>query len=83
MSVTTLALEEITEMALRLSPVDKVRLIEKLAPALERDLVTQPTNTPRRSLYGLCADLGAAPSADEIDQARREAWGNFPREDIA
>jgi hypothetical protein len=24
-----------------------------------------------------------APSAEEIDQARREMWGNFPREDIA
>jgi hypothetical protein len=38
---------------------------------------------PRRSLYGLCADLGPAPSAEDIDEVRREMWANFPREDIA
>jgi hypothetical protein len=32
---------------------------------------------PRRSLWGLCADLGPAPSAEEIDEARREAWEGF------
>lgn len=37
---------------------------------------------PRRSLYGIFAHLGTAPSAEEIDQARAEAWANFPREDL-
>ena len=47
----------------------------------ERELkVTWPT--PRKSLWGLCADLGPAPSAEEIDKVRREEWANFPREDI-
>src|SRR5438552_10613056 len=36
-----------------------------------------------RSLYGLWADLGLALSTEEIDQARKELWRNFPREDIA
>jgi hypothetical protein len=35
---------------------------------------------PRRSLMGLCADLGVHITAEDIDEARREMWGNFPRE---
>jgi hypothetical protein len=45
--------------------------------------VTIELPTPRRSLLGLCADLGPAPSAEDTDEARREMWANFPREDIA
>ncbi len=33
-------------------------------------------------LKGLCADLGIHLTADEIDDARRESWKNFPREDL-
>lgn len=36
--------------------------------------------TPRRSLWGLCADLGPAPSAQDIDDARQEAWAGFARD---
>ncbi|WP_354635656.1 hypothetical protein [Planktothricoides raciborskii] len=32
---------------------------------------------PRRSLWGICADLGTAPSAEEIDDAGRDIWANF------
>ncbi len=59
-----------------LSPRDKLRLIEHIAPEIERDL-TPVTPEPRKSLWGLWADLGPAPSAEEIDEARREAWGNL------
>ena len=31
---------------------------------------------------GLCADLGGAPSAEDIDEARREMWPTFPRDDV-
>ena len=53
------------------------------AGMLEKE-VTMPSVAlqPRRSLYGILAHLGPAPSAEEIDQARAEAWANFPREDI-
>jgi hypothetical protein len=34
-------------------------------------------------LYGLWADLVNDISAEDIDQVRKEMWGNFPREDIA
>ncbi|MEW6741623.1 MAG: hypothetical protein AB1486_02595 [Planctomycetota bacterium] len=37
---------------------------------------------PLKSLAGLCEDLGIDISAEDIDQARREMWGSFPREDI-
>lgn len=72
-------LEKVTELALRLPPLDKIRLIERLVPGLDQVLMPV-TPTPRRSLLGLCEDLGPAPSAEEIDEARREAWANFPRE---
>ncbi len=75
------ALEDVATLAMRLTPQDKVRLIERLASDLEKDMASQRP-APRRSLYGTLADLGAAPSADEIDEARREAWTGFPREDI-
>jgi len=37
---------------------------------------------PRRSLWGICADLGQAPSAEDIDQVRQEIGLGFEREDI-
>jgi hypothetical protein len=39
------------------------------------------TPQPRKSLYGLLANTPSV-SAEDIDEARREMWGNFPREDI-
>jgi len=74
-------LEDVFDLAKQLSPVDKVRLIQRVAPDIEREF-TAMERTPRKSLLGLCADLGLAPSAKEIDEARREEWANFPREDI-
>jgi hypothetical protein len=73
-------LKQLVTLATRLTPQDKIRLIERLVSDLERHIVAEHA-TPRRSLYGICADLGSAPSAEEIDEARREAWASFPRED--
>jgi len=74
-------LEEVLNQVRQLSLVDKVRLIKRVAPEIERELTTdQPS--PRKSLWGLCSDLGVAPSADEIAQARQEEWAAFPREDF-
>jgi hypothetical protein len=74
-------LHDVLELAKRLSPVDKVRLIERVAPEIARELASR-VPAPRESLAGLCADLGQAPSAEAIDEARREAWGGFPRDDV-
>ncbi len=73
-------LQEVLNFAKQLSTVDKLRLIQQIAPDIERDLINKPS--PRKSLWGLCADLGQAPSADEIDASRKEEWANFLREDI-
>ena len=74
-------LEHVVALASRLSTLDKVRLVERVAATLERDM-TGPQKAPSRSLLGIVAHLGSAPSAEEIDEARREAWANFPRDDI-
>lgn len=36
--------------------------------------------TPRRSLYGALADLDVHITEEDISEARKEMWGNFPRE---
>jgi hypothetical protein len=76
-----MTLEEAFNLVQQLSLVDKVRLIERLAPKIEQELVAA-NPTPRRSLWGLCADLGTAPSAGEIDEVRQQEWAAFPQEDI-
>ena len=74
-------LEQVVSLARQLPPVEKIRLIERMVPEIERDMLGQ--RPPRRkSLLGLCADLGPAPSAEDIDEIRREMWTDFPREDI-
>ena len=35
---------------------------------------------PLRSLEGLWADLGIEITEEDIAEARREMWGNFPRD---
>jgi hypothetical protein len=74
-------LEQVVALARQLPLVEKIRLIERMAPEIERDMLGQ--RPPRRkSLLGLCADLGPAPSAKDIEEIRREMWADFPREDI-
>jgi len=74
-------LDQVLTLARQLPPLEKIKLIERIAPEIEQDLrVNLQTPRPRRSLLGLCADLGPAPSAKEIDEVRREMWASFPRE---
>ncbi|BAZ17024.1 hypothetical protein NIES4071_89020 [Calothrix sp. NIES-4071] len=75
----TATLEDALELVNQLSPVDKIRLIEQIAPQIERALAdTSPK--PRKSLRGLWR--GSNISESDITQMRQEVWGNFPREDI-
>ncbi|MEH1947272.1 MAG: hypothetical protein V7K77_09970 [Nostoc sp.] len=48
----------------------------------EKHLTDKLSTFPRQSLWGLCADLGNAPSTEKVDVACSEEWANFPREDI-
>jgi len=42
--------------------------------------VKEKAKQPLKSSLGLCADLKISISKEEIDEARREMWANFPRE---
>ena len=72
-------LNEILRLAGKLPLEDKVRLIERIAPQIQRELHAS-TNQPRKPLRGIWRDLDI--TAEDIDGARQEMWGNFPREDI-
>ncbi len=50
------------------------RILAEASPATRQD--------PTRSLRGLLAKYGPAPSAEEIDQNRAEMLANFPRNDF-
>jgi hypothetical protein len=76
-----LTFEELVQQAMKLSPVEKVRLVERVASNLEHELQSE-TVSPRPSLYGFLAHLGSGPSDEDIEEIRREMWSNFPREDI-
>ena len=61
--------------------------LNKALPEAKRDSVRNgtaeargTTKQPLKSSYGLCADLNVAISKEELDEARREMWANFPRE---
>lgn len=64
-------------VVLKLSPVDKVRLMEQVMATLRDDL--QP-KTAKPSLLGMWADVSV--SEVEIDSVRDELWDNFGRDDI-
>jgi len=84
MSTAEITIEQILNLAQTLKPTEQAQLLSRLTSAMEKTVINlepkQPT--PRRSLHGILADLGPAPSAEDIDEARREMWGNFPRDDF-
>ena len=63
---------------LRTLPLEQQQEALDFVEFLEQKTVAP--KAPRRSLYGLCADLNVRITKEEIDEARREAWANFPRE---
>lgn len=77
---STVTLQSVFELAERLSPVDKVRLIERIAPLLESEFDSH-AGGPRESLRGLWKGLQVGD--DDIAEARREMWSGFPREEPA
>jgi len=67
-----------------------IEKIKSLTPEQQREvelMVERLTNRnqqkqPRRSLMGLFEDLNIHITEEDIAEARREMWGNFPREDF-
>jgi hypothetical protein len=78
-SENTPEFERAATIASNLSRLDKVRLVKQVMATLEEDF-TSEKKKPKRSLYGLWSDVSV--SEEDIDDARREMWGKFPREDI-
>ena len=76
-----MTLQEVIKLAKQLSSVNKLRLIQQLTPDIEQEL-EQKELQPKKSLWGLCQNLGKAPSAKEIDLSRSEEWDDLAREDI-
>ena len=74
MSVAQLVLEK-----LRTLPVEKQQEVLDFVEFLQQKVMAK---RPCRSVKGLWADLGVQITKEDIAEARREMWGNFPREDI-
>jgi hypothetical protein len=66
--------DTVLDMLRQLPPRERLRVIAQALPEVKRDLAEQPR--PLKSLRGLWKDLNFDISAEEIDQARREAWAN-------
>ena len=66
--------------AVRALPADRRRELLDQVSRL-RDEATQPPK-PRKSGRGLWADLNMAISAEVIDEARREMWKTFVKDDF-
>jgi hypothetical protein len=65
--------------AVRLLPFDKQQEVLSHATRLRDEAAPKK---PFRSIKGILAGRGISVSAKDIDEARREMWKNFPREDI-
>jgi hypothetical protein len=62
---------------LRDLPPEKQKEVLEFVDSLKKE--NEP-KTPRRSLHGLWADLNIHITEEDIAEARREMWGNFPRD---
>lgn len=65
--------------AVRALPPEKQAAVLKVAESLRQETAKRG---PRKSGRGLCEHLGVSLSAEDIDEARKELWGDFPRVDI-
>jgi methyl coenzyme M reductase subunit C-like uncharacterized protein (methanogenesis marker protein 7) len=77
---TTISADMVLEELRRLPPHERLHVIAQALPEVEREL-KEPMPHPL-SLRGLWKALDFDISAEEIDEVRREAWADFPREDI-
>jgi hypothetical protein len=78
--INTVTADMALNLLRQLPPLERLRVIAQALPETERDL--SDSGSPLRSLRGLWKDLGFDISAKEIDEARRETWASFPREEI-
>jgi hypothetical protein len=72
-----MTIEEMVLQKLRELSPDKKKEVLEFAESLANQ---SGTRKPLRSLRGLWADLGIEITEQDIAEARREMWGNFPRD---
>jgi hypothetical protein len=64
---------------LRVLPPEKQQQVLDFVEFVKTKTLTQAS---RRSIKGLCADLGVRLTEKDLDRARQEMWGNFPNEEL-
>lgn len=72
-----MTIEEIVLEKLRRLPPDKQKQVLEFVDSLRAD---GGRKKPLRSLEGLLEDLNVDITEEDIAAARREMWGNFPRD---
>jgi hypothetical protein len=69
-----MTIDEIHALVNQLPRDEQARLIGIIAQDLAKEAVPPPKG---QSFRGILKHLGPAPSAEEIDEARREMWAGF------
>ena len=72
-----MTIEEMVLEKLRGLPPEKQKEVLRFLESLKPDGATKK---PLRSLEGLLEDLNVDITEEDIAAARREMWGNFPRD---
>jgi hypothetical protein len=68
---------EVVAKSLGLSALEKAHLVERLMVDLEQRLARDRRKEPLLNWLGLWRNYGTAPSAEEIEEMRREAWSGM------
>jgi hypothetical protein len=79
-----MTIDEIREAAKQLKQLttqEKLQIISDLAADLAQQQPTTTKPEPYRDFYGILANQGPSPSAEDIDEVRREMWANFAEGD--
>ena len=79
--MTVGVLEQLRSLSQGLTKHEKLQLIDDLVDQLLHES-PPPEKKAFRSIRGIMSGLGPSPSKEVIDEMRREAWADFPREDI-
>jgi len=72
-----MTIEEMVLEKLRELPPDKQKVVLEFVESLKE---SGEPKQPLRSLEGLWADLDIHLTEEDVAEARREMWGNFPRD---
>ena len=74
-----MSIEQAIVENLRVLPLEKQQEVLDFVEFLKTKSRLKVT---RRSVKGLCADLGIHITEEDIAQARQEMWESFPKEDF-